>query len=268
MKHILTIAGSDSGGGAGIQADLKVISALGAYGMSVITAITAQNTCGVTAVHELEPDLIEAQIRAIFDDIPVHGVKIGMVGNANNIERIAEVLSEISPQPLVIDPVMVAQSGDSLLAKDALEALTTQLLPLADLITPNIPEAEVLLGRSIKNSDEMKEAASELAETLGTHVLVKGGHLDGSPSDVLSTGACFFGERIPTRHTHGTGCSLSSALTVHLAQGHSLEEAVEGSKRYVANAIRHAFPVGKGNSPIHHFYAWQQTLEIGGKNHD
>ncbi|SDX16611.1 hydroxymethylpyrimidine/phosphomethylpyrimidine kinase [Marininema mesophilum] len=266
MKHILTIAGSDSGGGAGIQADLKVISALGAYGMTVITAITAQNTRGVTDVRELDPDIVEAQIRAVFDDIPVHGVKVGMVGNAVIIERIADLLTEFAPHPLVIDPVMVAQSGHNLLASEALEALTHRLLPLADLITPNIPEAEVLLGRHIKDGGDMKEAATELAQRLGSHVLVKGGHLNGPPCDVLSTGTSFLGERIPTRHTHGTGCSLSSALTVYLAQGYSLEEAVEQSKSYVASAIQHAFPVGKGNSPIHHFHAWHPS-EVGGTNH-
>ncbi|WP_380705790.1 bifunctional hydroxymethylpyrimidine kinase/phosphomethylpyrimidine kinase [Salinithrix halophila] len=267
MKHLLTIAGSDSGGGAGIQADLKVFSALGTYGMSVITAVTAQNTQQVTDVRELDPEIIEAQIQAVFGDIRVDGVKIGMVGNADAIERIADNLARFRPQPIVIDPVMVAKSGDRLLAGEAVDALVTQLLPLGTLITPNIPEAEVLLGTSITSIEEMEEAARILADRFGTEVLVKGGHLSGEPLDVLSTGRTYPGKRIETRHTHGTGCSLSSAITALIAQGHAVEDAVDHAKRYVSEAIQHAFPIGGGHSPIHHFYTWH-TLSEGGTRCD
>lgn len=254
MKHVLTIAGSDSGGGAGIQADLKVFSALGTYGMSVITALTAQNTVGVFAVEWVKPEMVLAQIDAVFQDIRVDAVKIGMVANQDIIEAVAEGLKKYQPLHVVLDPVMIAKSGDKLLQEEAIVALKEKLLPLATLITPNIPEAETLLGKPINSLEEMKEASYELAKKYNTQVLVKGGHREGEPIDVLSTGRIYRGERIETKHTHGTGCSLSSAIAAYLARGEQLEVAIEKAKSYVQEAIRHAFPIGDGHSPIHHFY--------------
>lgn len=254
MKHVLTIAGSDSGGGAGIQADLKVFSALGTYGMSVITALTAQNTVGVFGVEWVKPEMVLAQIDAVFQDIRVDAVKIGMVANESIIEAVAEGLKKYHPPFVVLDPVMIAKSGDKLLQDEAIAALKEKLLPLATLITPNLPEAETLLERKITSLEEMKQAAQELSQQYGIHVLVKGGHLQGEPIDVLSTGRIYSGERIETKHTHGTGCSLSSAIAAYLVRGEELETAVEKAKAYVQEAIRHAFPIGAGHSPIHHFY--------------
>lgn len=264
-KHVLTIAGSDSGGGAGIQADLKVFSALGTYGMSVIAAITAQNTLGVTAVQNVEPDIVKAQIDAIFSDIRVDAVKIGMVSNQSNIEVIAECLQQYQPTHVVIDPVMIAKSGDKLLQDDAIHSMIETLLPLATVITPNIPEAEVLLGRQIHTTEDMRIASLELAKQFQAHVLVKGGHLEGNAIDILSTGQEYTSPRIATQHTHGTGCSLSSAIASYLALEYSLEEAVAQAKEYIFQAIEHAYPIGNGHSPIHHFYRFEQQL--GGKKH-
>lgn len=254
MKHVLTIAGSDSGGGAGIQADLKVFSALGTYGMSVITALTAQNTVGVFGVEWVKPEMVSAQINAVFEDIRVDAVKIGMVANQPIIEAVADGLEKHKPPYVVLDPVMVAKSGDKLLQEDAIAVLKKRLLPLATLITPNLPEAETLLGRKIDGLKEMEQAAKELAERYGVHALVKGGHLSGAPVDVLSTGRVYKGKRVDTKHTHGTGCSLSSAIAAYLARGEELETAVGKAKHYVEEAIRHAEPIGAGHSPIHHFY--------------
>jgi hydroxymethylpyrimidine/phosphomethylpyrimidine kinase len=258
MKHVLTIAGSDSGGGAGIQADLKVISALGAYGMSVITAVTAQNTVGVSAVQLLDDALVEAQLEAVFSDIRVDAVKIGMLGDTPIIHAVAKSLVKYQPPCVVIDPVMVAKSGDRLLEREAIRSLEETLFPHAALITPNIPEAEELLGSSIRSPEEMKQAAVLLSERYQTHVLVKGGHLAGDPVDILSSGKEFREKRISTLHTHGTGCSLSSAIATYLAQGVSLETAIAEAKKYISNAIRHAFPIGAGHSPIYHFYHWMK----------
>lgn len=257
-KHVLTIAGSDSGGGAGIQADLKVFSALGTYGMSVITAVTAQNTERVLAIQEIKPEIVEAQLEAIFTDIRVDAVKVGMVFSAEIAEVIADSFRKYQPSQVVVDPVMIAKSGDRLLREDAVETLKKELFPLASLITPNLPEAEVLLGRAIRSVDEMRTASKELSQRYQTEVLLKGGHLPGKAIDILSTGSSYQAERIDTKHTHGTGCSLSSAIAAHLALGYELEEAIEKSKRYISEAIQNAFPIGKGHSPIHHFYQWEQ----------
>lgn len=257
-KHVLTIAGSDSGGGAGIQADLKVFSALGTYGMSVITAVTAQNTERVLAIQEIDPEIVKAQLEAIFTDIRVDAVKVGMVFSAEIAKVIADSFRKYRPSKVVVDPVMIAKSGDRLLREDAIETLKTELFPLATLITPNLPEAEALLGRSISSIDEMRSASKELSQLYQTQVLLKGGHLPGKAIDILSSGRTFIAERIDTKHTHGTGCSLSSAIAAHLALGYPLEEAIERSKRYISEAIQYAFPIGKGHSPIHHFYHWEQ----------
>ncbi|MDQ0416416.1 hydroxymethylpyrimidine/phosphomethylpyrimidine kinase [Croceifilum oryzae] len=257
-KHVLTIAGSDSGGGAGIQADLKVFSALGTYGMSVITAVTAQNTLGVTAIQEIDAQIVKSQLDAVFSDIRVDAVKIGMVSNQEIMDVIAESIQRYQPPHVVMDPVMIAKSGDPLLQEDSIATLRSVLLPMATLITPNLPEAEVLLGCNITSTTEMRQAVKELAGKMNTQVLLKGGHLDGDAVDILSTGKEFSSPRIETPHTHGTGCSLSSAIAAYLALGEPIDEAIAKAKEYVFQAICHAFPIGNGHSPIHHFYQWDQ----------
>ena len=238
MKHLLTIAGSDSSGGAGIQADLKTFAAHGTFGMSVITAVTAQNTQGVTMVQDIDAGVIEAQIDAVFDDIRVDAVKIGMVSRPEIIKTIADRLRYYKPQIVVLDPVMISKSGYPLLAPEACATLVQELLPLATLVTPNLPEAERILELGAKA------------------VLVKGGHLNGSADDLLfdgSTERWFMGDRIDTKNTHGTGCTLSSSLAANLAQGLSLADAVAASKAYVTEAIEYSLPIGGGCGPTHHF---------------
>lgn len=257
MKHLLTIAGSDSSGGAGVQADLKTFAAHGAYGMSVITAVTAQNTLGVTAVQDILPDIIAAQIDAVFSDIRVDAVKIGMLSRVETICCVAERLRYWQPAIVVLDPVMVSKSGYALLQPEACQALVRELLPLATLATPNLPEAETLLQRSIADRDAMIQAAHDLLTMGMKAVLLKGGHLSGSADDFLLTDqgeAWFKGERIVSSHTHGTGCTLSSALAVNLANGLSMFDAVKDSKAYVAEGIRHGLAIGGGCGPTHHFY--------------
>lgn len=264
MSHTpiaLTIAGSDSGGGAGIQADLKTFSALAVYGASVLTAVTAQNTRAVSAVELLSPALVTAQLEAIFTDLPPHAVKIGMLGNADNTAAVAAFLRKHAGMPIVVDPVMVAKSGDKLLHDSAIAALRDELLPLATLITPNLPEAGVLLGRDIRDEDAMQRAAEELL-TLGCRaVLLKGGHLPGTHSNDLFTDGVqtlwLPAPRHPGRNTHGTGCTLSSAVTAHLARGHALQDAVTRSKAYIQAAIAaDTLHIGQGHGPVHHFHAW------------
>lgn len=265
MSHTpiaLTIAGSDSGGGAGIQADLKTFSALGAYGASVLTAVTAQNTRTVSAVELLSPALITAQLEAVFADLPPHAVKIGMLGNADNTEAVAAFLRRHAGTPVVVDPVMVAKSGDKLLHDSAIAALRDELLPLATLITPNLPEAGVLLGRNIDDAQAMTRAAEELLALGCRAVLLKGGHLAGAHSNDLFTDGVqtlwLPAPRHPGRNTHGTGCTLSSAVTAHLAHGHALPDAVTRSKAYIQAAIAAAdtLHIGQGHGPVHHFHAW------------
>jgi hydroxymethylpyrimidine/phosphomethylpyrimidine kinase len=257
MKNLLTIAGSDSCGGAGIQADLKTFSAHGTYGMSVITAVTAQNTQGVFAVEDIKVGIIEAQIDAIFNDIEVHGVKIGMVSKSETIRAIANKIKEYKPENVVVDPVMISKSGYELLKPEAQEALKTELIPLAYLITPNIPEAEVITGLKIHSIEEMKEAAALIYKLGAKNVLVKGGHLESSAVDVLYDGEEFHlyeAKRIETKNTHGTGCTLSSAITANLAKGMKISEAIAEAKRYITIAIENSFTLGKGVGPTHHFY--------------
>ncbi len=258
----LTIAGSDSGGGAGIQADLKTFSALGCYGMTVITALTAQNTTGVTAIHPVPEDFVAQQMAAVFGDIGADAVKIGMLFSAPLIETVARGLEEHGAANIVLDPVMVAQSGDRLLEDDAVQALATRLLPLADVVTPNLPEAAVLLGREILGLDDMRAAARDLAALGCRAVLLKGGHREALRStDVLYLAdgdrtVVLAGEAVETRNNHGTGCTLSSAVAAHLARGLELEAAVRGAKDYITAAIRAGagYRLGAGHGPVHHFF--------------
>lgn len=271
MFRALTIAGSDSCGGAGIQADLKSFSANGVYGMSVITAITAQNTMGVFGIQDINPEMIESQIDVIFDDIRVDAIKIGMVSKIESIKAISKSLRRIYKLPkIVLDPVMISKSGFNLLSKDAKDTLVKELFPLATLVTPNLPEAEEILGIEIKTLDDMKAAALKLKELGPKAVLVKGGHLEGEATDLLFDGKEFIilpQERINTTHTHGTGCTLSSAIAANLAKNMTMEEAVREGKRYITVAIEHGFDLGRGVGPTNHFYElYQVKLDSGGAN--
>jgi hydroxymethylpyrimidine/phosphomethylpyrimidine kinase len=258
----LTIAGSDSGGGAGIQADLKTIAANGCYGSSVITAVTAQNTLAVTAVHPVPLDCVQQQLDAVLSDIGTDAVKIGMLYSAELIERIAEQLRRFAVNNIVLDPVMVATSGDPLLRDDAVAALKKYLIPLADIITPNLPEAGVLLGREMDVNEDLEQAAVRIA-TLGCDtVLIKGGHhQDRNSDDLLYLGdekrsVVLRGRRVDTKNTHGTGCTLSSAIASFLARGRTMEEAVCLAKEYISGAIAAGadYRLGHGHGPVHHFY--------------
>jgi hydroxymethylpyrimidine/phosphomethylpyrimidine kinase len=257
MKKVLTIAGSDSGGGAGIQADLKTFMAHGVYGASVITAITAQNTQGVRAVELLSPALVAAQIEMVLNDIGADAVKSGMLGSAEIIETVAEKLEQYDVTQLVVDPVMVAKSGDRLLREDAVDALRRRLLPLALMITPNLPEASVLLDRPVEQERDMRDAAHDLHILGPRYILLKGGHLPGDAVDLLYDGEQFHefrAPRIPTRHTHGTGCTYASAIAALLARGLPVVEAVGEAKQYLTGAIRHAVAIGAGHSPVNHLF--------------
>ncbi|HWP26669.1 MAG TPA: bifunctional hydroxymethylpyrimidine kinase/phosphomethylpyrimidine kinase [Xanthobacteraceae bacterium] len=259
----VTIAGSDSGGGAGIQADLKTFSALGVYGASVITALTAQNTLGVRAIHDAPPEFIAAQIDAVFSDLDVKAVKIGMLSRAATIEAVASGIDRHGMANVVLDPVMVAASGDRLLAGDAVAALRKLLIPRALVITPNLPEAAALLdAQPAKGEDEMQAQAQRLLR-LGTKaVLIKGGHGEGVESvDLLVDAAGVLrlaAPRVATRNTHGTGCTLSSAIAAELAKGRALADAVRAAKAYITAAIKAAdrLQIGKGRGPVHHFHQW------------
>ncbi len=261
-RRTLTIAGSDSGGGAGIQADLKTFAALGCYGMSVITALTAQNTTGVTAIHPVPEEFVAQQMAAVFTDIGVDAVKIGMLFSAPLIATVSRGLEAHGAANIVLDPVMVAQSGDRLLEDDAVQALATRLLPLADVVTPNLPEAAVLLGREIHNLEDMRTAARDLAGLGCRAVLLKGGHQPQLRStDVLYLAdsdrtVVLESEVVETRNNHGTGCTLSSAVAAHLARGLDLEAAVRGAKAYITAAIRAGagYRLGTGHGPVHHFF--------------
>lgn len=257
MNHLLTIAGSDCSGGAGIQADLKTFAALGGFGMSVITAVTAQNTQGVRDSQDIRPDIVAGQIAAVFDDIRVDGVKIGMVSCTETILAIAQALGRYRTTPIVLDPVMVSKSGFHLLSPDAVDALIHQLFPLATMITPNLPEAELITGMTIQTTGHMREAARRLHDLGSSHVLIKGGHLANEVTDVLFDGSTFRefpGKKIPTPHTHGTGCTLSSAITAYLAQGHLPEKAVALAKEYITECISNALGIGKGSGPLNHLW--------------
>ncbi|MFZ1985016.1 MAG: bifunctional hydroxymethylpyrimidine kinase/phosphomethylpyrimidine kinase [Desulfatitalea sp.] len=254
----LTIAGSDSSGGAGIQADLKTFQALGVFGMSAVTAVTVQNTQKVYAIQEMAPHIVHDQIVCLFADAEIRAVKIGMVSSVPLIEAIAAALGPVRRVPVVLDPVMVSKSGYALLKPEARQALMDRLFPLAQVVTPNIPEAELLIGATIADLAQMRSAAQRIAQMGVPNVVIKGGHLGGDLAvDVLYDGSAFCelsGERIATRNTHGTGCTFSSAIAAWLARGCSLPEAVQRAKRYVTGAIAHGLTIGKGNGPTHHFY--------------
>jgi len=253
----MTIAGSDSGGGAGIQADLKTFAALGVYGTSALTAITAQNTMGVTGVHEIPTEIIAAQIEAVLTDIGADAVKTGMLASSSIVEVVSQQLKTFRVTALVVDPVMVAKSGDSLLHQDAVEALRTLLVPLATVVTPNIPEAEVLTGVKIVSDDDMRRAAESIVGMGAGSVVVKGGHREGPATDLFYDGDRFqefTAPRIDTKNTHGTGCTFASAVAAGLAKGLPLLEAVAQAKEFVTAAIGSSFPIGQGHGPLNHFY--------------
>ena len=263
-RKVLTIAGSDSGGGAGIQADLKTFSAIGCYGMSVITALTAQNTRGVNGIHAVPPAFAVEQIDAVLRDIGADAIKIGMLYSAELIESVAAALKRHDAQKIVLDPVMVAQSGDKLLQDDAVEAIKIYLMPLATVVTPNLPEAVVLTGQEIQSDKDVENAARSLAARGSKSILIKGGHGDDNQSSDLlylareNRFVRLVAERVQTRNNHGTGCTLSSAIAAYLAQGHNIEPAVQKAKVYMNQAIAAgaAYKIGHGHGPVHHFFKW------------
>ena len=261
VSTAMTIAGSDSGGGAGIQADLKTFAALGVYGTSVLTAVTAQNTMGVTAVHEIPTGNITAQIDAVIDDIGADAVKTGMLASLSIIECVVSALQRHAVPWLVVDPVMVAKSGDPLLWEDAVDALRDRLLPLASVVTPNILEAETLTGMKISSETQVRRAAKKITDLGAKAVVVKGGHREGPAADLFYDGSSFqefSAPRIDTTNTHGTGCTFASAIAAGLALGMSLLDAVAEAKEYVTEAIRRSFPVGRGHGPLNHFYKLEE----------
>jgi len=262
MRTVLTIAGSDSGGGAGIQADLKTFAALDVYGTSAVTAITAQNTRGVTGVHALPAAFVTAQIEAVVSDIGAHAVKTGMLGSAAIIEAVAAAVAALDLPFVVVDPVMVAKSGDHLLAPEASGALRTELLPQAFVVTPNVPEAEALTNMVIRTVDAAREAAKRIHALGPGAVVVKGGHLPGKAVvDVLFDGhelREFRAPRVASRNTHGTGCTFSAAIAAELAKGRTLVESIVEAKAYVAGAMQHGAAIGHGHRPLNHF--WRRSF--------
>ncbi|MDW7674678.1 MAG: bifunctional hydroxymethylpyrimidine kinase/phosphomethylpyrimidine kinase [Bacillota bacterium] len=257
MKKVLSIAGSDCSGGAGIQADLKTITAYGLYGMTVVTALTAQNTTGVTGVLEVSPEFVAQQMDAVFTDIVPDSVKIGMVSNANIIEVIAAKLVEYKAKNIVVDPVMVSTSGSRLLNGGAIEALKTKLLVIADVITPNIPEAESLSGLNIRTADDMVKAAEAIAQNISGSVLIKGGHsIDNADDALLENGNIhwFKGKKIDNQNTHGTGCTLSAAIASNLAEGHDMRKSIQNAKDYITGALEYGLDIGRGRGPLNHCY--------------
>ena len=267
MKTALTIAGSDSCGGAGIQADIKTMTMNGVYAMSAITAMTAQNTTGVTAVQESTPDFLKQQIDAVCEDIFPDAVKIGMVSSRELISVIAERLKFYEVKNIVVDPVMVSTSGSSLMKTDAVQALIDELIPIATLITPNVPEAEVLSGRSIKSIDDMMTVAKKISDTYGCAVLLKGGHSINDANDLLYVNGeyrWFEGKRIDNPNTHGTGCTLSSAIASNLAKGYTLEMSIQKAKDYISGALSAMLDLGKGSGPLNHTFSY--TVNCFAKN--
>jgi hydroxymethylpyrimidine/phosphomethylpyrimidine kinase len=262
VRSVLIIAGSDSSAGAGIQADLKTCAALGVYGTTSITALTAQNTLGVTAIHEVPPEFVAAQIDAVEDDIRPDAVKTGMLANAAIIEVVAAKVKEHALPFVVIDPVMVAKSGDRLLREDALRAMRERLIPLADVLTPNIPEAEDLVGHTVRSDEEVRKAARELVALGARNVVVKGGHREGGTVvDVLYDGRNFHefkSPRIETTSTHGTGCTFASAIAAFLALQEDIPDAVRHAKEYLTDALKRAESIGHGHGPVNHFWRWMK----------
>lgn len=256
MKTALTIAGSDCSGGAGIQADLKTMTVNGVYAMSAITALTAQNTTGVSGIMEVTPEFLALQLDAIFQDIFPDAVKTGMLSSAALIQVISAKLKEYQAKNIVVDPVMVATSGSKLISDEAIETLKTSLLPIATVITPNIPEASVLTGMEIKTEQDMEAAAKQIYETYHCNVLLKGGHQINDANDLLFDGTAtwFLGKRIHNPNTHGTGCTLSSAIAANLAKGKSLPEAISCAKEYISGALADGLDLGKGSGPMNHAF--------------
>ena len=257
MKTVLTIAGSDCSGGAGIQADIKTITAHKLYAMSAITALTAQNTTGVYGILDVTPEFVASQLDCIFNDIYPDAVKIGMVSNAEIIEVIAEKLTQYKARNIVVDPVMVATSGSRLINEQAMQTLITCLLPLGTVITPNLAEAEALSGLAIHDESEMETAAKKIAQAVGSAVLVKGGHLIADAVDLLyenETAHWYRSIRIENPNTHGTGCTLSSAIACHLAEGETLDASIRKAKEYLTGALRAGLNLGKGSGPLAHTY--------------
>ena len=257
MVNVLTIAGSDSCGGAGIQADIKTFCALGTYGMSVVTAVTAQNTTGVKSVREMDTDIIKEQIDCLFEDIEIHGVKIGMVSSIEIIDTISQCLKKHYAKNIILDTVMVSKSGCHLLRPEAQRELIKKLFPLALLVTPNLYEAQVITGEKIETLLEMKQAAIKIHMLGARNVVVKGGHLTGDAIDVFYDGENFEyikGKRIDTKNTHGTGCTFSSAITAYVAKGYSVLDAVKHAKEYINGAIENSIALGHGVGPTNHFY--------------
>lgn len=257
MKKVLTIAGSDCSGGAGIQADIKTMTAHRIYAMSAITALTAQNTTGVYGVLEATPEFVGKQLDCIFTDIFPDAVKIGMVSNSEIIEVIAQKLKQYKAKNIVVDPVMVSTSGSKLLNDEAIDAVITKLLPIADIITPNIPEAEALAGIEINSTKDMQVAAEKIANLLSGNVLIKGGHLTDTADDLLLANNKAFwvkGEKINNPNTHGTGCTLSSAIACNLANGFSIKQSVINAKAYITGALKNGLDLGKGSGPLNHCY--------------
>jgi hydroxymethylpyrimidine kinase/phosphomethylpyrimidine kinase len=256
VKRVLTIAGSDSGGGAGIQADLKTIAVLGGFGMSVVTALTAQNTLGVMGIHEVPAAFVAMQFDAVASDIGVDAAKTGMLSSAEILQVVAAKVKQYGIEKLVVDPVMVAKGGARLIREDAREAVIKELIPLACVVTPNVPEAEVLSGIAIAGLKDMQRAAVIIHKQGARHVVIKGGHLNGAAVDILYDGRRFHDfttERIATGDTHGTGCTFSAAIATGLALGKSVHEAVDAAKKYIQEAIRHAYRIGGGHGPTNHF---------------
>ena len=257
MKTALTIAGSDCSGGAGIQADLKTMTMNGVFAMSAVTALTAQNTTGVKAIQESSPEFLKEQIDAIFEDIYPDSVKIGMVSSSELIRVIADRLRHYDAKNIVVDPVMVATSGSALMKNEAIQTLIDELLPMSTLVTPNIPEAQILSGLDIQSEDDMAEAATKIGDTYHCAVLIKGGHNVNDANDLLYAGGkmlWFHGKRINNPNTHGTGCTLSSAIAANLAKGFSLEESVRRAKDYISGALAAMLDLGAGSGPMNHAF--------------
>lgn len=272
VKKVLTIAGSDSSAGAGLQADLKTLAAMRVYGLSVVTAVTAQNTVGVTGVHPIPPEFVGRQIDAVFEDIPVDAVKTGMLATSEIVETVSEKLKYFQVSTVVVDPVMVATSGDMLTSDNIgrlIRAIRNTLLPIAAVVTPNIPEAEILTGREIRSVDDMKAAAADLQGIGVSNVVIKGGHLAGTESvDLLFDGSEFIeyrNIRLATNNTHGTGCTFAAALTAGLAKGRTVREAVGDAKQFVYTALQYGFALGRGRGPVHHFAKLYGLTDAGEK---
>lgn len=265
MKNVLTIAGSDSCAGAGIQADLKTFAAHGVYGLSVITAVTAQNTLGVTAVEELSPAVVAAQLDAVFQDVPIHAVKVGMLCSSEIIHVVSERLRSYSPPHIVVDPVMVSTSGRRLLEEAAVRTLELELFPLTEILTPNLPEAQALTGIRVEDTAAAGLACRALSKYGIQAILLKGGHLQGEPTDWLyESGSLipFHEKRIASKNTHGTGCTLSAALASNLALGQPAAQAVDHAKAYITQAIRWGMDLGHGAGPVNHFWELYQKAGI------